>query len=234
MTSGGPTSRQELSTRIGHEFGSAGYLDRALTHSSYSVGSRKKTGDNERMEFLGDRILGLVIAELLFENFPKSSEGGLASRLNALVRKETCADVARQIDLGQLLRMSPGEEQAGGRAKTAILGDACEALIAAIYLDGGFQAAKQFIVRFWEPMLKSVEQPPRDAKTLLQEWVQGQGMAPPRYRLVERTGPDHEPAFTIGVEVGEMAPVTATAGSKRSAEQAAAEGFLRQNGLFGL
>lgn len=234
MASSGPISHKALSARIGHEFGSAEYLDRALTHSSYFAKSKKKSADNERLEFLGDRVLGLVIAELLFETFPGSTEGELAPRLNALVRKETCADVAREIGLGDLLRMSPGEEQAGGRNKTAILGDACEALIAAIYFDGGFPAAKQFIVRFWRPMLKSVEQPPRDPKTMLQEWVQGKGMAPPRYRLVERTGPDHEPTFTISVEVNDMAPISATAGSKRAAEQAAAEGFLRQNGLFGL
>ncbi len=233
MASGGTNSQRELSARIGHEFGSADYLERALTHSSYLAKSKKKT-DNERLEFLGDRVLGLVIAELLFETFPKSSEGELAPRLNALVRKETCADVAREIGLGELLRMSPGEEQAGGRDKTAILGDACEALIAAIYFDGGFPAARQFIVRFWHPLLKSVEQPPRDPKTMLQEWVQGKGMTPPRYRLVDRTGPDHEPTFTISVEITDMSPVTARASSKRGAEQAAAEEFLRQNGLFGL
>ncbi len=234
LTLGRPGSgrHDELALRIGYAFTDRDSLDRALIHSSHFVEGRKKTRDNERLEFLGDRVLGLVIAEMLFEAFPHSEEGGLAPRLNAMVRKETCAEVARTIGLGEFLKMSPGEEQAGGRDKTAILGDACEALIAAVYLDGGFEAARSFIVRFWEPLLGSVERPPRDAKTMLQEWLQGRKLPPPNYKVVERTGPDHEPSFTIAVEVAGMPSFSATAGSKRGAEQAAAEGFLKAQGLI--
>lgn len=226
------SNHDELARRIEYVFTTGDHLERALIHSSHFIEGRTKTRDNERLEFLGDRVLGLVIAEMLFEAFPQSEEGKLAPRLNALVRKETCADVARTIGLGAFLKMSAGEDQAGGREKTAILGDACEALIAAVYLDGGFEAAKAVVVKFWEPLLSSVQRPPRDAKTVLQEWLQGRKMPPPNYTVVERSGPDHEPSFTISVEIPDMPSFSATAGSKRAAEQAAAEGFLKSLGLI--
>ena len=189
-----------LAGRIGYTFKDASFLKRALTHSSSGGrSSQKKKSDNERLEFLGDRVLGLVIAEILISRFPDSTEGELAPRFNALVRKEACADVARQIDLGSDLIMSQGEAQAGGRRKEAILGDACEALIAAIYSDGGLEAARAFIQRFWLSRLEAVEVPPRDPKTMLQESLQSRGMAPPEYKLRERGGPDHAPVFTIAL-----------------------------------
>lgn len=220
-----------LAERIGYSFQNPTYLERAMTHSSFADGDMSKSFDNERLEFLGDRVLGLVVAELLFNEFPTSSEGQLAPRLNALVRKETCADVARELDLGTYMRMSAGEAQAGGRAKDAILGDCCEALIAAIYFDGGYDAARRFVRAFWTPKLSLVEQTPRDAKTVLQEWLQGRGLRPPRYVLVDRTGPDHEPEFTIAIEIEGLEAVEAKAGSKRAAEQLAAELLLVREGI---
>ncbi len=177
-------------------------------------------------------MLGLVIAEILIGRFPQSTEGELAPRFNALVRKETCAEVARQIDLGKALIMSRGESQAGGRDKDAILGDACEALIAAIYSDGGLSAAEAFIKRYWTPRLDAVEVPPRDPKTMLQEALQSRGIAPPEYTLRERCGPDHAPVFTIALVVNGEDRSHGTAGSKRAAEQNAAEEYLRQEGLL--
>lgn len=231
MTRRGASDPAVLCQRIGYEFRTADRLERALTHSSYCDGDVRAPFDNERLEFLGDRVLGLVVADLLFAAFPDSTEGDLAPRFNALVRKETCADVARTLGLGAFLRLSAGEEQGGGRNKDAILGDACEALIGAIFLDGGFDAASRFVRTHWEPRLKLVERPPRDAKTVLQEWLQGRGLRPPRYALVGRTGPDHEPEFTISIEVEGHAPLEARAGSKRGAEQLAAEMFLEREGI---
>ena len=232
MARGGATGLEVLSERIGYEFSDPIYLERALTHSSFADGDMRKSFDNERLEFVGDRVLGLVVAELLFAEFPTSSEGQLAPRFNALVRKETCADIARELDLGAHMRMSAGEDQAGGRGKDAILGDCCEALIAAIYLDGGFEAARRFVRAFWTPKLSLVEELPRDAKTILQEWLQGRGLRPPRYLLVDRTGPDHAPEFTIAIEIDGLAPVQAKAGSKRAAEQLAAEMLLTREGIM--
>jgi ribonuclease-3 len=231
VTRGGVSDPGALCERIGYRFSDHTYLERALTHSSFADGDARKSFDNERLEFLGDRVLGVVVAELLFNEFPTSSEGQLAPRFNALVRKEACADVARELDLGTYMRMSAGEDQAGGRGKDAILGDCCEALIAAIYLDGGFDAARRFVRRFWTPRLSLVEHPPRDAKTIVQEWLQGRGLRPPRYVLVERTGPDHAPEFTIAIEIEGLAPVQAKAGSKRAAEQLAAEILLLREGI---
>ncbi len=221
-----------LAARIGYTFKESSYLKRALTHSSSGGRSSQKTSDNERLEFLGDRVLGLVIAEILISRFPDSTEGELAPRFNALVRKEACADVARQIDLGNDLIMSQGEAQAGGRRKEAILGDACEALIAAIYSDGGLAPARAFIERFWLSRLDAVEVPPRDPKTMLQESLQSRGLAPPEYKLRERCGPDHAPVFTIALVVDGQDRAKGSAGSKRAAEQIAAEEYLRQEGLL--
>lgn len=232
MASGGQADAAKLAELIGYRFSSPSKLQRALTHSSFADGDPHKAVDNERLEFLGDRVLGLVVAELLYREFPNCAEGLLAPRLNALVRRETCAAVAREIGLGDYLRMSLGEAQGGGRMKDAILGDACEALIGAIYLDGGYEAARAFVRRFWTPRLALVEQPPRDAKTILQEWLQARGRRAPRYVLVDRKGPDHVPEFTIAVEVEGAEPLEASAGSKRAAEQAAAEAFLLREGIL--
>lgn len=211
--------------RLAYRFEDPKLLHEALTHSSISSATRS---DNQRLEFLGDRVLGLVMAEALLNADKGAREGQLAPRFNALVRKETCADVAREIDLGAVLRLGRSEMLSGGRRKQALLGDAMEALIAAIYLDGGFDAARDVIVRFWRKRISSVEADARDAKTALQEWAQARKLAPPRYVEVARSGPDHAPTFTIEVQLDNGARKSAQATSKRQAEQAAAQELLAE------
>lgn len=213
--------------RLGHVFGDPELLRRALTHSSLSSPNRP---DNQRLEFLGDRVLGLVLAESLLAQDEDAREGQLAPRFNALVRKETCADVAREIDLGAVLRLGKSEMATGGRRKQALLGDAMEAVIAAIYLDAGFETARDVILRLWRTRLNEVDADARDAKTALQEWAQARGLAPPSYVEIAREGPDHAPVFTMEarLETGETA--RAEGRVKRQAEQAAARDLLERLG----
>ncbi|WP_170775328.1 ribonuclease III [Ruegeria lacuscaerulensis] len=209
--------------RLGYQFSDPELLLRALTHGSVSSPTRP---DNQRLEFLGDRVLGLVMATALLEADKKASEGQLAPRFNALVRKEACADVARQIDLGAVLKLGRSEMLSGGRRKQALLGDAMEAVIAAIYRDAGFEAARDVILRLWGDRIHKVEADARDAKTSLQEWAQARGQKPPSYVEIKRSGPDHAPIFTIAARLQDGAEAQATAGSKRQAEQAAAKALL--------
>ncbi|WP_209598775.1 ribonuclease III [Ruegeria sp. HKCCSP351] len=209
--------------RLGYEFANPELLVRALTHGSVSSSTRP---DNQRLEFLGDRVLGLVMATALLEADKKASEGQLAPRFNALVRKEACADVARQIDLGAVLKLGRSEMLSGGRRKQALLGDAMEAVIAAIYRDAGFEAARDVILALWGDRIHKVEADARDAKTALQEWAQARGQKPPSYVEVKRSGPDHAPVFTIAARLQDGTEAQATAGSKRQAEQAAAKALL--------
>ena len=209
--------------RLGHDFARPELLVRALTHPSLSSPTRP---DNQRLEFLGDRVLGLVMAEALLTADRAASEGQVAPRFNALVRKETCADVARQIDLGGVLKLGRSEMMSGGRRKETLLGDAMEAVIAAIYLDAGLEAARRVILTLWGDRIRAVEADARDAKTQLQEWAQGRGLPPPRYLELERSGPDHAPTFTIEAALESGARAQASAGSKRQAEQAAARALL--------
>ena len=211
--------------RLGHDFARPDLLLRALTHGSIATAQRP---DNQRLEFLGDRVLGLVMAEALFHADRRATEGQLAPRLNALVRGETCAEVARQIGLGEVLKLGRSEMMSGGRRKEALLADAMEAVIAAVYLDAGYEAARAMILRLWGERIAEVEEDARDAKTQLQEWAQGRGLPTPRYREVARSGPDHAPQFTIeaALEGGETA--RASAGTKRQAEQAAARALLER------
>ncbi|OOY04780.1 ribonuclease III [Thioclava sp. F28-4] len=211
--------------RLGHKFKRPELLARALTHSSISTPTRP---DNQRLEFLGDRVLGLVMAEALFLGDRAASEGQMAPRFNALVRKEACADIARKIDLGAVLKLGRSEMMTGGRRKLALLGDAMEAVIAAVYLDGGFDAAKVLILRLWEDRLDSVEEDARDPKTALQEWAQARGLPPPHYEIIHRDGPDHAPNFTIEVRLENGARETAKAGSKRQGEMTAAKTLLKR------
>ncbi len=211
--------------RIGYEFKQPELLIRALTHSSMSSPTRL---DNQRLEFLGDRVLGLVIAEALMAGDTEASEGQLAPRYNALVRKETCAEMARQLDIGTVLKLGRSEMMSGGRRKTALLGDAMEALIAAIHLDGGMDAARDFIIGLWSKKLASVDEDARDPKTALQEWAQARGLQPPVYTETARSGPDHAPVFTIEAALSNGARATATANSKRAAEQSAARELLEK------
>ena len=212
-----------LQQRIGYRFEQGELLTEAVTHSSMSSPSR---GDNQRLEFLGDRVLGLVMAEALLGADVKAAEGLLAPRYNALVRKETCADVAREIGLGDVLRLGRSEMKSGGRRKLALLGDGMEALIAAVYVDGGFDAAHALILRLWGERVNSVEDDARDPKTSLQEWAQAKGLTPPAYVETARSGPDHAPMFTIEARLDTGETSSAEAGSKRLAEQAAAKALL--------
>jgi len=211
--------------RLGHDFTSPALLVRAVTHSSMMTVHRD---DNQRLEFLGDRVLGLVMADALLKEDVQASEGQLAPRFNALVRKETCADVARQIDLGAVLKLGRSEMKSGGRRKDALLADAMEAVIAAVYLDAGFAAAEALVLRLWGKRVVDVEEDARDAKTALQEWAQGRGETPPKYIEIARVGPDHQPTFTIEVRLESGAAEQAVAGSKRQAEQAAAAALLEK------
>lgn len=212
-----------LEGRIGHQFRKPELLVRAVTHSSISSPGRP---DNQRLEFLGDRVLGLVMAESLLAADMQASEGQLAPRFNALVRKESCAEVAREVALGDALKLGRSEMMSGGRRKDALLGDALEAVIAAVYLDAGFEAARALVLRLWGARIETVAPDARDAKTALQEWAQARGMAPPAYAEAGREGPDHAPVFTVTVTLANGAAETARATSKRAAEQAAARSLL--------
>lgn len=213
--------------RLGHVFGRPDLLLRAVTHASMASANRD---DNQRLEFLGDRVLGLVMADALLKADPKAAEGLLAPRFNALVRKETCADVAREIELGAVLKLGRSEMKSGGRRKDALLADAMEAVIAAVFLDAGFDAARDVVMRLWSDRIIGVDADARDAKTALQEWAQGRGEPPPDYVEVARTGPDHQPVFTIEARLASGVAERASAGSKRQAEQAAAAALLQRMG----
>jgi ribonuclease-3 len=218
-----PDSLAALQQRLGHEFSNPRLLELALTHASTGPLS------NERLEFLGDRVLGLTVAEKLYEDFPDVDEGGLAVRFNALVRRDTCAKVARMAGLGPHIIMAASESEYGGRDKSAILAGACEAVIAAIYLDGGMEAARRFIMQYWGNAFLNTAPELRDAKTALQEWAQSGAIAgkpQPVYRLRHRAGPDHAPIFTIEVTLPGHEPQSGEGNSKREAEQAAARRML--------
>jgi len=213
---------EALEGRLQYRFKDRAGLLRALTHRSAVPGDQVAHESYQRHEFLGDRVLALVVAEMLFTTYPREEEGDLARRLNQLVRRETCAEVAIDLDLGSVVRLGTGERQSGGRRKEAILGDVAEAVIAAIYLDGGFEPAKDFVLRNWKPRMDSLTGPLRDSKTLLQEWAQGRGQGLPNYTIVERSGPDHAPIFRVAVMIDGETAGEGQGKSKRDAEQAAA------------
>ncbi len=217
------TDLHAFQTRLGHSFQKPDLLVQAVTHASLSSPTRP---DNQRLEFLGDRVLGLVMAEALLGADAAAAEGQLAPRFNALVRKETCADVARALGLGDVMKLGRSEMMSGGRRKEALLGDALEALIAAVYLDAGFQTARAVVLRLWGSRIGAVEHDARDAKTALQEWAQARGMAPPVYEEAARSGPDHQPVFTVQVTLASGETEQARAGTKRLAEQQAARALL--------
>ena len=217
--------------RLGHNFRTPELLVRAVTHASISSSTRP---DNQRLEFLGDRVLGLVMAEALLAADEQAAEGLLAPRFNALVRKETCADIARALSLGEVLKLGRSEMMSGGRRKEALLGDAMEAVIAAVYLDAGFAAARDVVLRLWQDRITGVETDARDPKTALQEWAQARAQTPPMYTALGREGPDHQPVFTVEVRLASGEAETAKAGTKRAAEQAAAKALLaRMEGRHG-
>jgi ribonuclease-3 len=229
MRKGGSVSLDALEARLGHRFSDRSLLEAALTHASAMVAGRS---NYQRLEFLGDRVLGLTVAEMLLEAFPKANEGELAQRLTALVRNESCAEVALALDVGSAIRLGPGEAQAGGRTKAAILGDVCEALIGAIHLDAGIEAARTFVRTNWESRMRAWKGSMRDAKTTLQEWTQGRGIGTPTYAIVGRHGPDHAPVFAVEVTAGELAPARGEGRTRRDAEQAAAAAVLEREGVW--
>ncbi|MBP7000077.1 ribonuclease III [Amaricoccus sp.] len=211
----------EASARLGHAFARPELLVEALTHPSTGAPAH-----NQRLEFLGDRVLGLVIAEALLAEDPGASEGALAPRLNALVRKETCAEVAQAIDLGAAMKLGRSEALSGGRRKTAILGDAMEAAIAAVYRDAGLDAARALVLRLWGPRIAAAKAQGQDAKTALQEWAQARGQRPPDYLDIGRAGPDHAPVFSVEARLEDGRAAHGEAASKRAAQQAAAAALL--------
>jgi ribonuclease III len=227
----------DLAELIGHSFARPELLAEALTHPSVlpqlHQGRRrqrraKPPRNYERLEFLGDRVLGLVVADLLWRRFPTEPEGPLTRRLAQLVRRETLAQVAVTIGLEHHLKLSPAEAASGAAHNPAILADSCEAVIAAIYLDGGFPAAFAFVERLWEPLIAGMEAPPRDPKTVLQEWAQARGLGLPAYQLTATSGPDHAPHFTVAVRLADLDEASATASSKRAAETGAAAALLER------
>ena len=217
--------------RIGYRFKDPALLEQALTHISALTGARNRAGSYQRLEFLGDHVLGLVVSDMLFRAFAKADEGEMSRRLADLVRKEACADVARAIDLGEAIRLGASEANAGGRGRTAILADVCEALIGAVFTDGGYPAAAAMIERLWRERMLKPARPLRDPKTMLQEWAQGRGLPTPSYREVERTGPHHNPIFRVAVDVADRQPAEGVWRSKRVAEQAAAAALLTREGV---
>lgn len=226
-----PKSLDDLQAQIGHRFDRPALLERALTHSSLSGGA-KPVPDLERLEFLGDRVLGLFAAETLWRRFPDLNEGELAPRLNALVRKETCARASRWWGLDGLIRLSDQEDAAGGRNKTAILGDVCEAFLGALYIDGGLDAARKAYDVFWLVELDKLLRRHQDAKTTLQEWSQERRRGTPHYVVVNAAGPAHAPDFSIEVRIEGYAPAGGAGRSKRQAQMAAAEAFLVREGVW--
>jgi ribonuclease III len=224
------SGNRELETRIGYEFADKSLLDRALTHISALTGAGR-AGSYQRLEFLGDHVLGLVVSDMLFRAFAKADEGELSRRLADLVRKETCAEVARTIDLGAAVRLGSSEVNAGGRQRIAILADVCEALVGAVFLDGGYAAAAALVEQLWGERLRAPARPLRDAKTMLQEWAQARGLPTPAYREIARTGPHHDPEFRVVVELPAFPPAEGMGRSKRAAEQAAAAALLTREGV---
>ena len=226
MTGQQPTL-DSLADILGHRFARTDLLREALTHPSVNPEDRGPAPFGyERLEFLGDRVLGLVIAEWLLELFPDEPEGALARRHAALVRRETLAQTAGAMALGDYLLLSSGEAGGGGRDNEAILANACEAVIGALYLDGGLAAAQRFIRKAWAAAVARYEHPPRDPKTALQEWAQARSLPLPTYIPVSRVGPDHDPVFTVEVKVDGHPPATGSGSSKRGAERAAAAALL--------
>lgn len=221
---------QSLADRLGHRFNDPVLLQQALTHSSAfgAVPARRRGISYERLEFLGDRVLGLVVADMLYRAFPEESEGALARRLAELARMETIARVARTIGLGAHLVVSRSEEEGGGRENPSLLADACEAVMGALFLDGGLDAARRFIERHWRALLSEDVRPPKDAKTALQEWAQGRGLPLPAYRIRSAEGPPHEPVFEVEVSIEGRAPMAGTGRSRRAAEQEAAAALLAE------
>jgi ribonuclease-3 len=222
-----PAFFEQISTQIGYRFENEKLLVRALTHAS----TLQHKGDYQRLEFLGDRVLGFIIAEHLFRNYPDHSEGQMSASHSSLVRSEACAQASDTVGLADLVILGSSERSKGMHLNRSVLGDVMEALIAAIYLDGGLDAAREFVMRTWSKLLALPAMVAKDAKTFLQEWALARALPIPVYRVLSRAGPEHEPVFVVSVEVKGRTPAEGTAKSKRAAEQDAADLFLKREGI---
>jgi ribonuclease-3 len=218
-----------LEARLGYRFRDSALARLALTHlSAKNAGGQGRTQSYQRLEFLGDRVLGVAIASRLYQAFPQASEGELSMRFAKLVRRETCAEIAAQWDVGPHVALGLGEARGGGRKKAAILSDVCESLIGAVFVDGGFEAAEALVLSAWGDRITA--DAVRDAKTAVQEWAQSRALSAPRYEEVERSGPAHAPHFVMRLMLEGFEPELGAANSKRAAEQAAAQAFLDRRG----
>ncbi|QDF38464.1 ribonuclease III [Bradyrhizobium symbiodeficiens] len=222
-----------LEARIGHSFADPNMLMQAITHVSALKSGRKRGDSYQRLEFLGDHVLGLVVSDMLYHAFPNADEGELSKRLAELVRKESCADVAKSLGLLDDIKLGSVGSSADARLRKSILGDICEAVIGAVFLDGGYAAASEFVKRNWTERMHKPRRPLRDPKTVLQEWAQGKGLPTPVYREVERTGPHHDPQFRVAVDLPGLAPAEGIGGSKRAAEKVAASVMIEREGVGG-
>lgn len=230
----GRQNEKAIEERIGHTFSDPGLLTTALTHVSALKSPNDRAASYQRLEFLGDHVLGLVISDMLFRTFPHADEGELSKRLADLVRRETCADVARAMGLHEAIKLGAvGSAGAGERLRKSVLGDICEAVIGAVYLDGGYPAAAKMIGSAWAERMRKPMRALRDPKTVLQEWAQGKGLPTPTYREVERTGPHHDPQFRVAVDLPGLLPAEGVGSSKRNAEKAAASALLIREGVTG-
>lgn len=227
-----PRKFKDLEKKLGYKFKREELLERALTHASVR-GGKKARVDNERLEFIGDRVLGLAIVEVLNEAYPDANEGELARRYNRLVRGETCAKVGRELGLGAHLILSESEAESGGRNKETILADAVEAVLGAVFVDAGFDKARGVVNRLWAMSQENKPDAAADAKSALQEWAQGNGLSLPQYVEIARRGPDHAPRFTSEVRISGKDPARGEGTSKRAAEQAAASALLLREGVLG-
>ena len=214
---------ESLQAALGYTFQDLSLLRHPLVHSS---ATQERLKSNERMEFLGDRVLGLVLADLLLESYAEEDEGEISYRFTALAQRDALASVAGAVGLAEHLKLSNGEQLTGGRENPGMLADAMEAVICAIYKDGGLEAARTFIHAQWTDMMQENRRPPKDPKTTLQEWAQGRGLGLPEYRVTAQEGPDHQPLFTVEVTLKGQTPMTGEGNNKRAAEQTAAEAML--------
>ncbi len=224
----GEALAKEIAARTGHAFQDLRLLETALTHSS----AVKAAATNERLEFLGDRVLGLVVADMLLQQFPDAREGEIAPRFNALVDARTCARIGLELELDRFMRADSALRSRARMAAGNYLADATEALVAAIYLDGGLEAARAFVCRYWGPLARMAVEKPANPKGELQEWIARSSPARPAYVIEGREGPDHQPVFTVSLQVSGFAPATGTGSSRRAAEEAAASAFLVREGVW--
>ncbi len=228
---GGDADLGALEERLGHVFADRSHLALALTHISAVIGvqgAAARVRSYQRLEFLGDHVLGCVVSDMLYRAYPNAEEGELSRRLAELVCEKSCAEVAGEMGVGPFIRLGAGEVRAGGHERRAILADIAESVLAAVYLDAGYEAAEKTVERFWRPRFALFQGELRDAKTALQEWAQARGLPPPNYRMIDQHGPDHSPEFRVAVELPGHEPVEGLGRSKQNAQKAAAAAFLAQ------